>query len=70
MTQMAARAGGDVSVEEVDRAEVEENVDKLARRFLNMSGSEFLQLRENGGVDDLGDSAAVARVLSAATLLD
>lgn len=70
MTQIAARAGGDVSVEEVDRVEVEQNVDKLARRFLKMSGHDFLLCRKNGKVDALGDSAAVARVLSAASLLD
>jgi len=45
---MAARAGGDVSVEEVDLAEVERNVDKLARRFLGMSGSDFMTYRANG----------------------
>jgi hypothetical protein len=70
VTQVAARAGGDVSVEEVDRAQVERNVDMLARRFLKMSGEEFLLCRKNGEVEGLGDSAAVARVLSAATLLD
>jgi hypothetical protein len=70
VTQTAARAGGDVSVEEIDHAEVKRNIDILARRFLGMTGDEFLACRADGRIEELGDSAAVARVLSVATLLD
>jgi hypothetical protein len=70
MTQITAPAHDGVSVEGVDRAEVERNVDLLAHRFLDMSGAEFMVIRQRGKLEELGDSAAVNRVLSAASLLD
>lgn len=70
MTQMAKPAPGQVSVAEADSEAVRRNLDALARRFLKMSGEEFLTRRRDGSLDDLEDSAAVSRVLSVATLLD
>ena len=70
MTQTAAPAHDGVHVEDVDRAEVERNVDLLARRFLNMTGKAFMLVKQRGELDELGDSAAVNRVISAASLLD
>lgn len=70
MTQMASPAPGCVSVEETDPEAVRRNLDTLARRFLRMSGEEFLERRANGSLDEIEDSAAVSRVLSVATLLD
>ncbi|RZU32699.1 hypothetical protein [Blastococcus saxobsidens] len=59
-----------VSVKEVDREAVMRNVDRLARRFLKISGAEFLRRKQHGELDSFGDSAKLQRVLSAATLLD
>ncbi len=70
MTQMAIPARGGVSVEEVDREEVARNVDVLSRRFLKLSGREFLACRREGALGETEDTAAVSRVLSVATLLD
>jgi hypothetical protein len=67
---MAAPAHEGVSVEPVDRDALLRNVDALARRFLKMSGREFLLRKQHQALDQLGDSAAVTRVLSVATLLD
>jgi len=68
---MAAPAHEGVSVQTVDdRDALMRNVDALARRFLKMSGREFLLRKQHGALDQLGDSAAVTRVLSVATLLD
>lgn len=70
MTRSAAPAHDGVSAEDVDRREVERNLDTLARRYLSMSGEEFLNRRQRGELEALGDSASLHRVLSAATLLD
>ncbi len=70
MAQATATPLGDVSIEDVDREAVLRNVDMLARRFLHMSGPEFLQCKERGALDELGDTPGVVRVLSAASLLD
>ena len=59
-----------VSVEDADELEVRRTVDNLARRYLGMTGDDFLALRAAGRADELGDSPATLRVLSAASLLD
>ena len=70
MTRSAAPAHGGVTVEDIDRHEVERNVDLLARRYLRMSGEDFMQRKQRGELEGMGDSAGLHRVLSAATLLD
>lgn len=70
MTRSAVPDCEGVSVESVDRVAAERNVDMLARRFLKISGAEFLRRKKRGELEALGDSAKLQRVLSAATLLD
>lgn len=66
----AAECHTGVSVEDADELMVRQTVDDLARRYLSMTGDDFLALRAAGRVEELGDSPATLRVLSAASLLD
>ena len=59
-----------VSVGTVDEAAVRANLDRLARRFLGMSGDDFLSLRKQGSLDDAEHRPGFTRVLAVATLLD
>ncbi|MFN8158407.1 MAG: hypothetical protein U0R68_13395 [Candidatus Nanopelagicales bacterium] len=61
---VAAATG--VQVEAMSQAERMETLDVLARRFLGMSGREFVSAYTRG---DLPDSAAVGRVASCLPLV-
>lgn len=55
---------------EVELSAVRANLDSLARRFLGMSGEEFLSLRSQGSFEDAEQQPGFTRVLAVATLLD
>lgn len=59
-----------VSVGDVDESAVRANLDRLARRFLGMSGEEFLSLYRQGSFGETGEQPGFTRVLAVATLLD
>ncbi|MCA1672926.1 MAG: hypothetical protein LC799_12270 [Actinobacteria bacterium] len=60
----------EVSVGEVDESAVRANLDSLARRFLGMTGEQFLSLRRQGSFGEVEHQAGFSRVLAVATLLD
>lgn len=66
----AAERSTGVSVGEVDEAVARRNLDRLARRFLGMSGADFLTRRKLGSLDDAEHRPGFTRVLAVATLLD
>lgn len=66
----AAEINTGVAVEEVNEDAALDNLDKLARRFLSMSGQEFLRLRAEGNLDSVEHDPGFTRVLAVATLLD
>jgi hypothetical protein len=59
-----------VTVGEVDEAAALANLDMLARRFLGITGAEFLRRRAEGSLGDLERQVGFGRVMSVATLLD
>lgn len=66
----AAESQTGVAVGEVEESVALDNLDMLARRFLSMSGSEFLRRRAEGTLEDLERWPGFTRVLAVATLLD
>jgi hypothetical protein len=60
----------DVPVEEVDLDVARQNLDRLARRFLGLSGSEFLTKRDGGQLDDFRSKPGFSRVDAIASLMD
>ncbi|MGQ0779102.1 MAG: hypothetical protein ACT4NY_32590 [Pseudonocardiales bacterium] len=60
----------EVSVGEVDQTAARANLDSLARRFLDMSGEEFLSLRERKAFGEVQEQPGFTRVLAVATLID
>ncbi|MGH4014813.1 MAG: hypothetical protein ACRDSL_12995 [Pseudonocardiaceae bacterium] len=59
-----------VSVGDVDESAVRANLDRLARRFLGLTGEEFLSLRKRDAFGEAEDKPGFSRVLAVATLLD
>lgn len=59
-----------VSVGDVDESAVRTNLDRLARRFLGMSGEEFLTLHKQGSLGEAEEQPGFTRVFAVATLLD
>lgn len=59
-----------VTVGEVDEVAARANLDSLARRFLGISGEEFLRRRSAGTFGDLDRHPGFTRVMAVATLLD
>lgn len=59
-----------VAVGEVEERVALENLDRLARRFLSISGSEFLRRRAEGALSSVEHEPGFTRVLAVATLLD
>jgi hypothetical protein len=59
-----------VTVGEVDEAAALANLDSLARRFLGISGEEFLRRREDGSLGELEYRSGFTHVMAVATLLD
>ena len=68
--QEVAEGGTGVSVGEVDESTARGNLDRLARRFLGMSGEDFLRLRTQGSFGPAEQQPGFTRVLAVATLLD
>ncbi|MGH3612599.1 MAG: hypothetical protein ACRDRK_08375 [Pseudonocardia sp.] len=66
----AAELRTGVSVSEVDEVAARDNLDMLAKRFLSLSGDEFLRRRRAGALDDVEHRPGYTRVLAVATLLD
>lgn len=60
----------EVSVGEVDQTAARANLDSLARRFLGMSGEEFLSLHKQGTFGEVEEQPGFTRVLAVATLID
>lgn len=69
LTDVAASNTG-VSVHDVDQREVRANLDRLARRFLGVTGDQFLKLRQQGSFGTVEERPGFTRVLAVATLLD
>ncbi len=65
---MGAMTG--VTVGEVEERAALGNLDALARRFLSISGPEFLRLRAEGSLNAVEQKPGFTRVLAVATLLD
>lgn len=61
---------GDVPVEEVNLDVARQNLDRLAQRFLGLSGSEFLARRDGGQLDELRGKPGFSRVDAVASLMD
>lgn len=59
----------DVTVEDADARLVQDNLDLLAHRFLDVSGEHFLRLRETGDLGTLIDRPGFGRVNAVASLL-
>lgn len=55
---------------EVDELTARSNLDRLARRFLDMSGEDFLRLRRQGSLDPAERHPGFTRVLAVANLID
>lgn len=72
MTTLREVAEGNtgVSVGDVNESAARANLDSLARRFLGMTGEEFLSLRKQGSFGEVEDQPGFTRVLAVATLLD
>ena len=66
----AAETQTGVTVGDVDVAVARANLDKLAKRFLSISGAEFLKRRKNRELGEVERLPGFTRVLAVATLLD
>lgn len=60
----------EVSVGDVDQTAARANLDSLARRFLGMSGEEFLNRRQQEAFGEIEEQPGFSRVLAVATLID
>jgi hypothetical protein len=68
IAELAALHTG-VTVEDIDLDEVRDNLDHVAKRYLDIDGATFLARRAAGEYDGV-DTPAVMRVMDVAELLD